>query len=249
MTLDAPGPVYAWRDELLQANSMKPIRNVQVPSNEYHHVLSADGPVIAVTDLAPSQPFDQVVQRRRSIRQVSTPRLDDLGLVVARVGMTRHGRTTDRGQPVISRPHPSAGARHPLRLVIVTERPLHDVHPHRGWVLDPDAAVLRPAALSESAIDEALAQFAAALSLPTSAHAAITVVGFPAATLDRYPGGMSLLWREVGALLMLVHLAATDIRLGSCLVGTCGALYPIGPTPQHPVDLGAVVIGTTDAVS
>lgn len=57
---------------------------------------------------------------------------------------------------------------------------------------------------------------------------------------------MSLLWQETGAPLMLVHLTATDLHLGSCLVGTCGVLYPIGPTPGHPVDLGAVVIGTSD---
>lgn len=74
-------------------------------------------------------------------------------------------------------------------------------------------------------------------------------VGFPAPTLARYPGGMSLLWREAGALLMLVHLAATDLHLGSCLVGTCGVLYPIGPSPRHPVDLGAVVIGTSDVAA
>lgn len=48
---------------------------------------------------------------------------------------------------------------------------------------------------------------------------------------------------------MLVHLAAADLYLGSCLVGTCGALYPIGPSPQDPVDLGAVVIGTPDVAA
>lgn len=236
-----------WRDALLQAQRVEPIRNGPGVTDEYHHILSTDGPIVAVTDLGPSQPFDRVVKRRRSIRRLQAPHLEDLGVIVARAGLTRHGGTTELGNPVTSRPAPSGGARHPLRLMIITAQPLHAVHPHRGWVLDPDAAVLRPAAVSDTAIDGALMRFAAALGLESVPPAAVVAVGFPASTLTRYPGGMSLLWRETGALLMLVHLAATDLYLGSCLVGTCGVLYPVGPTPQHPVDLGAVVVGISDA--
>lgn len=220
-----------------------------VTADDYYRVLSTDGPIIGVTDLGPSHPFDRVVRRRRSIRRLQAPRLDDLGRVVARAGLTRHGGTTELGNAVTSRPAPSGGARHPLCEVIITAEPLHEVHPQRAWVLDPDAAVLRPAATNVTAIDSALERFADALGLDTVPPAAVVAVGFPALTLDRYPGGMSLLWREVGALLMLVHLTATDLHLGSCLVGTCGALYPIGPTSGHPVDLGAVVIGTSDAAT
>ena len=250
MSLDPPAPHGDWRYLLLQAHQTKPIdtasNHVADKADEHHCILSTDGPIVAVTDLGPSQPFDQVVRRRSSIRRLHAPRLDDLGLIVARAGLTRHGGTTELGSPVTSRPAPSGGARHPLRMVIITAQPLHAVHPHRGWVLDPDAAILRPAAASDTAVDEALTRFAGALGLDAVPPAAVVAVGFPARTLDRYPGGMSLLWRETGALLMLVHLAATDLHLGSCLVGTCGVLYPIGPTPGHPVDLGAVVIGTSD---
>jgi hypothetical protein len=73
--------------------------------------------------------------------------------------------------------------------------------------------------------------------------AAIVTVAHPDRTLTRYPAGISLLWREAGALLMLVHLAATDIGLGSCIVGTCGVLNPPSDSASHPVDVGAVAIG------
>jgi hypothetical protein len=43
---------------------------------------------------------------------------------------------------------------------------------------------------------------------------------------------------------MLVHLAATDIGLGSCLAGTCAVLHPVTGDPRAPVDLGAVALGT-----
>jgi hypothetical protein len=226
---------------------MRPTGHGGANSADNHHaMLSAEGPFVAVTDVGRSQPFDQVVSRRRSVRRLYTPRFDDLGLIVARAGLTRHGSTTDLGNSIVSRPAPSGGARHPLRLVVITAQPLNTTHSHRGWVLDPDSAILRPAALSDAAIDRAFNGFADALHLGTIPPAAVVAVGFPSTTLTRYPGGMSLLWRETGALLILVHLAATDLHLGSCFVGTCGVLYPIGQTPDHPVDLGAVAIGTSD---
>lgn len=76
-------------------------------ADEHHRILSTDGPIVAVTDLGPSQTFARVVRRRRSIRRLHAPRLDDLGLVVARAGLTRHGGTTELGNPVTSRPAPS----------------------------------------------------------------------------------------------------------------------------------------------
>lgn len=247
MSLNPPEPHSDWREALLEAHHVRPTgHGVTNEADNHHSMLSADGPIVAVTDVGPSQPFDDVVSRRRSVRRLHTPRLDDLGLIVARAGLTRHGSTNEWGNSIISRPAPSGGARHPLRLVIITAQPLHAGHPHRGWVLDPDAAILRPAAVSEAAIDGALTGFADALRLDTIPPAAIVAVGFPSSTLTRYPGGMSLLWRETGALLMLVHLVATDLHLGSCFVGSCGVLYPIGPTDAHPVDMGAVVVGTSD---
>jgi hypothetical protein len=171
----------------------------------------------------------------------------DLALVTARAGLTRHGATTELGNPVSSRPAPSAGARQPLQLVLVTAQPLDQPRRDRAWVLDPDAAVLRPATLTASTIDSALTRFATALGVDEPPPAAVVVVGVPQRTFSRYPDGVSLLWREAGALLMVVQLAATDIGLGSCLIGTCGALYPISETLAAPVDLGAVAIGNVSS--
>src|SRR5581483_8059078 len=117
---------------------------------------------------------------------------------------------------------PSAGARHPLTLVVLV-RDVVDL-PAAGWALDPDVAVLRRSVHARDAVDYALAQVGDALHTSHPPPAAIVAVGRPCATLSRYSDGISLLWREVGALLMLVHLAATDIGLGSCLVGTCAIL-------------------------
>jgi len=136
-----------------------------------------------------------------------------------------HSRRSARdsaGAAIAQRPAPSAGGRHPLTLVVLAS----DVSalPSGWWALDPEAAVLRPS---------------------HAPPAAILAVGCPDATLSRYPDGISLLWREVGALLMLIHLASTDIGLGSCIAGTCAILHPVPSDASALVDLGAVALGTT----
>jgi SagB-type dehydrogenase family enzyme len=202
------------------------------------------GTPIAVTDIGPTSPFATAVSKRRSSRHLGPPALDQVGLIVARSGLTRCSARDSAGSEIAQRPAPSAGARHPLALVVLA----HNVIglPAGGWVLDPDAAVLRPAKHSPDTVHCALLRLSDALHITEPPPAAVLAVGRPGATLSRYPDGISLLWREVGALLMLVHLAATDIGLGSCLVGTCAVLHPVSGNPSALVDLGAVVLGTRD---
>ncbi|GAA2396375.1 nitroreductase family protein [Mycolicibacterium llatzerense] len=234
---------HPWLDALQQARRATPTTAGALTESAPR--LWSDRYAIPVTDLGPTQPFAQTARTRRSVRRLSTPTMADLALIAARTGLTRHGATTELGNPVSSRPAPSAGARQPLQLVLITAEPLDQPRHDRAWVLDADAAVLRPATLTAAAIDSALDRFAAALGVDEPPPAAVVAVGVPQRTFSRYPDGVSLLWRETGALLMLVQLAATDIGLGSCLIGTCGALYPIGETLAAPVDLGAVAVGNT----
>jgi hypothetical protein len=65
-----------------------------------------------------------------------------------------------------------------------------------GWALDPDAAVLCRSIHTPDASDHALAQISDALHVSHPPRAAIVAVGYPHATLSRYPDGISLLWRS-----------------------------------------------------
>jgi hypothetical protein len=70
-------------------------------------------------------------------------------------------------------------------------------------------------------------------------------VAHPLRTLSRYPEGMSLIWRDAGALLATVHLVASDLGLSSCIVGTSGVLRTDHAGPLGPVDVGAVALGNS----
>jgi SagB-type dehydrogenase family enzyme len=196
---------------------------------------------VPVTDLGPTRPFADTLAARRSHRDLRAPTFSEVGTVLARSGLTRNNTTDLAGAPVASRAAPSAGARHPLTLVLLAQ--------HVGglaagsWALDPDAAVLRPGKHRPEQAEAALCEVAEALGQPGPPPAAVLAVAHPDRLLSRYPQGISLLWRETGALLMLVHLAATDLGLGSCIVGTCGVLCPDDGSGAGPVDLGAVALG------
>jgi hypothetical protein len=203
------------------------------------------GVPIPVTDIGPTSLFTITVANRCSKRRLGPPTIEQIGLVVARAGLTRRSGRDAAGVVIAQRPAPSAGARQPLKLVVLAHELIGQ--PTGSWVLDPDRAVLRPAVYAPETVKHALAQIGAALNIPELPPAAILAVGRPSATLSRYPDGISLLWREVGSLLMLIHLAATDIGLGSCLAGTCAVLHPVSDEPSALVDLGAVAIGTSGA--
>jgi hypothetical protein len=58
--------------------------------------------------------------------------------------------------------------------------------------------------------------------------------------LSRYPAGGALVWRDAGVMLGGLHLCASDIELGSCIIGSCGLLES---NSQSTVDIGAVLVG------
>lgn len=197
---------------------------------------------VPVTDVGPTRPFAETIAARRSHRNLREPNLTEVGTVLARAGLTRSNATDLAGAPIASRAAPSAGARHPLTLVLLVR---HVSGLAAGcWVLDPIAAVLRPGKHRLEQTEEALREVAEALGQPEPPPAAVLAVAHPDRILSRYPDGISLLWRETGALLMLVHLTASDLGLGSCIAGTCGVLCADDGSGLGPVDLGAVALGT-----
>jgi hypothetical protein len=71
--------------------------------------------------------------------------------------------------------------------------------------------------------------------------AALVAVAHIERTLSRYDEGMSLLWRDAGALLATLHLSATELGLASCIVGATGVM--IDEPSRGEVDVGSLVVG------
>jgi SagB-type dehydrogenase family enzyme len=202
---------------------------------------SAQDKEVPVSDLGPTRPFADVLAARHSTRTFDSVDVGLLGTVLARAALTRRQWKGEDGFPESSRPAASAGGRHPLALVVIAHE-VTGLSPG-AWVLDPDRAVLRHTHQDSITIDRATAAVGAALRTSIPPPAIVFAVANPARTLSRYSTGMSLVWRDTGTLLATLELAATDLGLASCIVGTCGVLFTPSNAPEGLVDTGALAVG------
>lgn len=189
---------------------------------------------------ADSLPLAKVLENRHSARSFGSTTLAQVATLVMRSGRVREWTTVEDGYQATHRPTPSAGARHPFDLHLVAGRLVDDLDSGiyifdapAGALVRPRGAKVDPAALLNRLGDH--------LGAPTPPAAAVFLVGYIDRTLSRYPAGMSLAWRDAGALLQTLHLCATDLRLRSCIAGTCGFLYNQAEGPV--IDMGCLALG------
>jgi SagB-type dehydrogenase family enzyme len=196
-----------------------------------------DGPALPLGPLVSndSQRFTTVLSHRRSERVMRAPDLGQLATVLVRSGRVRDVAPAPDGYAMSHRPTPSAGGRHPADMYVLAR----DVDGLDAgvWLFDPLACSLAPSARQPGATLRRLGKIAET-DLPP---AAILVVARLERTLSRYPAGLSLVWRDVGALLATLHLCATDLGLASCIVGSCGVF--IDDPVDGALDMGALLVG------
>lgn len=196
----------------------------------------------------PDTPLTQVLANRRSRRSYSTlggPRLARLlDLVFALRGFA----VADDYGVRRFRPVPSAGARQPLVALVLVE----DVTGLESglWRVDTDGdqLLLITDTDPEGTLVTAWEAVCAAGEFEQRPPAVIVLAARFDATLARYPGGASLVWRDAGVALGSLHLAATSLHLHSCILGTAGLLDPgllvlCGLTGELVGDVGALAVG------
>lgn len=182
-----------------------------------------------------SRRLAEVLVARHSQRAWSAPDLEAVGTVLVRSGRVIGWSSSPDGYVATHRPVPSAGARHPM-----------DLHLLAGDVEGLAAGAWRFDALRCDLVatglpyERVLARLGEVLGTETPPAALVAVAHLPR-TLFRYPNGLSLLWRDAGALLATLQLCATDVGLASCIAGTCGVL--VDEPEAGTIDVGGVVLG------
>lgn len=187
-----------------------------------------------------SRPFAEVLDARRSSRTLGPVCLGALATLLVRGARVRAWAEGPDGYQITHRPAPSAGARHPFRLLLAAQQV--DGLEAGWWWFDPVQCDLTRAEQYLPSPEEAVATVAEVGQLDRAPGAVVFLMAYFERTLSRYPAGGSLVWRDAGVLLGLLHLCATDLTLGSCIIGTCG-IVRIDRTPQLVADVGAVAIG------
>jgi len=187
-----------------------------------------------------SMSFQELIAKRRSMRFMRPCTLSQLARVLIGAYAIYDEAVAADGYRISHRPVPSAGGRHPFRLIVASWA----VQGLEGgfWEFDSRARTLRHWKTDRS-LYAVIGKICDAGDIPIAPAAVIFPLCELARTLSRYPAGVSLAWRDAGALALMLHLVATDAGLASSIIGTSGLLARAdldGPAIQ---DLGALTLG------
>jgi len=164
----------------------------------------------------PLQPFDEVLNSRRSSREIVRAPLRKVINAIAYAVRPQFILSNDPLKRT-RRPAPSAGALHPIDILIadwsITPRLVrYDALFHRLDILAPR---------TESACFKEFRTMILEI-LPRTSGAAIILVGDIGRVAASYENAESLLWRDAGFLLQTIFLSATAFRLAFCPLGMLG---------------------------
>ena len=163
----------------------------------------------------PEAGFSSVLESRRSIRAISrAPLRETVNLLLyAHVQRFSWGDKPRRSM----RPTHSAGALHPVELLLVAGH-----HRNRVFRIEPVDIALQSLRIVNP---KPLISLGAKLIeiLPNARSDYIVLLADRSLTASQYSSARNLIWRDAGALMQTLHLCATAFRMAFCPVGIGGA--------------------------
>ncbi|WP_139114613.1 nitroreductase family protein [Pseudomonas sp. 24 E 1] len=161
-----------------------------------------------------TQEFGEVLDARTSQRDFGVVNDQQLGAFLWHACRTRGVGASELGFDLEHRASPSAGAIHPIHVVL--KRPRCE----RWWLYQPGAHELRELKHAAGRLAGLYEQSLKVLEGDDAVR--ILFLAEPGKTLGKYQDGCSLVWRDAGALLAVMALTATAQGLNFCSLGITG---------------------------
>lgn len=162
--------------------------------------------------------LDSVLRHRRSHREFASGEIS----LAALAELLTSAAGVQRSVPVAGvsyRPHPSAGGRHPLEIYVGA---LHVADlGRRAYRFDPFESCMYETGADPSRLDRLPEELGEALGseLPVEPAAVLLITAVFGRTMWKYEQiGLSLIYKDAGALLQTLHLVAQALRLAGCPV-------------------------------
>lgn len=222
---------------IAEARSVRPSRGPKlVPRRDSEPPVTEEG-VVDIGARAGEPGIASLLRLRRSERPSRSCGIAQLATLLFHSARTIDEWISDDGMRLAHRPYPSAGARHPIGITVVAQ----DVEglARGAWVFDSVRCRLVPCRWSVETSIRLVDSATAALG-GVVPPALIVAVAEPDRTATRYRGATAHLWRDAGAMLATVHLAAAGMGLRSTIVGIGGQ---IGDEADDSIDVGGVAVG------
>jgi len=185
--------------------------------------------------LPPAQRLDDE-QERRSRREFNAPLMTNLSTLLWHSARCQEVLPAPAGLDLQLRPLPSAGAIHPIHLLIE--------HPEaRTWArYDPRAHSLEHLSDVDSL---AMVRATAAEYVDPGDGITLVFVAEPGLTEAKYEDAASLVWRDAGVLQGAIALLAPQAGLACCLLGLTADRFVAPLSKQHElVGVGTAILGT-----
>lgn len=156
------------------------------------------------------------LRARRTRRTFARPALEQISALLWYSARTQGAWTDEFGERREWRPAPSAGACHPHDLMLVRRKGARwqgFLYNSRAHALDRLECRQRGLIALVNAVQRVV---------PTRRAVMVIIIGFPERTSRFYTAPESLLWRDAGALLGVMSVVASGLKLAFCPLGiTC----------------------------
>ena len=192
-----------------------------------------------------SVPLGQVLALRRSVRRFGVLQLQQLSTVLFHSTRVRDSWRGPADYPATSRAAPSAGARHPIDLILIPGEPstLEPRMPASAAYFDPHTCELVALPPDDAARFGGTPDRAAAL-IGVVPPITLVLAADLRRTFSRYHGGLSLVYRDGGALTSVLMIVAAAIGLACCpLDGTLDSPPRLSDVSDGWVDVGGLALG------
>lgn len=170
----------------------------------------------------------------KNLTSLSLRQLSNLLWYAAKVIDTHY---QENGYILSHRPSPSAGARHPIDLLLIT--------PSKHLICqyyNPFEHSLNHLNLNKESLFELITHLN--YNIQINEATAIWLIAHVDRTLAKYKNPASLIWRDAGALIQILQMTATALGIGSCPFGTLAnpfidKLFPSASL----ISCGGIIIG------
>lgn len=164
--------------------------------------------------------FDRIIETRRSVRTFKPRTLQDVSDILWYVAKVKSTFQQENGYILTHRGTASAGARHPIDIIISNPKLLHS---ELFYYYNPFEHSLNQLANSSGDMPAFIGHINQIVDMTNATL--VWFVAHPSRTSAKYDHPESLIWRDAGALINNIQMVCTAFGMNSCPIGSLGEPY------------------------
>ena len=220
------------------------MKNNPIPKNAEEFPIKVEYPIVQTIKLDQSKDYSpvnfwDVLNNRRSSRNFRKLSLDEISSVLWASSKVKSLSVQKNGYILTHRPASSAGARHPIDIIILSAT----LNCKEFHYYNPFDHSLNRLKLEKFSVDDFLNHVESVI--PFGDGTIVWFICHPHRTSAKYDNFQSLVWRDAGVLIHSLQMVCSALGLNSCPVGSLGEPFiSQGFSPLGEIfGVGGIIIG------